>query len=666
MKCKKNGFYYFCVSISVIGLLFIFVSSISTLGEAQEYPYIPKGLLMMGMLVGWILVQFVSKLYARCGISERVSVKKKHMIWMEAAVVLLILAGAFIVRMLVIRYFEIEPTSDYKTYYEIADLLNRGTIQKEGKGYCEYIAMFPHVIGYCTILRIAFAIWGTSTAVGLNVNLFFSVLAVLLTYLIARKCAGRIAGLVAITLCAFWPSQVLYSSILSAEPSFTALILLCALLFVHTVLDFDKDKGNPAVCFVENILLGVLLALTGAVRPMAAILLIAIIICLLPQRMELPDKPDNDIPLMLRFISYGWVRCILIVLPYMIVSGIITTDIELTIDKDVASGSTSFGYNMLVGLNTESAGGWNEEDKDLLYNTMEATGSSSQAHLACRDLAFQRLVSNPNGNLNLFVQKYELLWGNDDYGTTWNLAFLNEQGNLTDEKEDFLYNMRDINNIVYAVTVFFGIMGLLYLYKGKGNYLYVFILLYLGTVAMHLLVESQNRYHYFVLQVFMLLAGFGVQQIFRDASKEFQKKHKQQLLEEEREKERQETLQMYKEREQVLRELRAEALSNVFDMNSALKDGNIIMTVSEAYREDDTVEPALPRPEKAKTKAISKAALEEITVSEIPESPETPSDTMTGEALSQEYAKKLTQEIEQLQHEIRHFEELDKRKNNRK
>ena len=197
----------------------------------------------------------------------------------------------------------------------------------------------------------------------------------------------------------------------------------------------------------------------------------------------------------------------LIIIPYLIVSSFITTNIEATINKELPSASTSFGYNLLVGLNAESKGGWNDEDAKLLYDSMEATGSATQAHITCRDLALIRLTSYPQKIFNLLIEKYELLWGNDDYGSTWNIAFLQEQGELTQARSDFLYNSRDYNNIIYLSTIFFSLIALIYLMKKEGSYVYILILIYLGTAGMHLFVESQNRYHYFCPAGFHYLCG---------------------------------------------------------------------------------------------------------------------------------------------------------------
>lgn len=587
MKFEKNWFYHFCISLAIIGMFFIVICGFSTLGDGQEYPYIAKGMLILGVFVAWITVQFLASISARFQIAEKLSINKKWVNILEAIFVLLILILAVIVRVVVINVFPMKPASDYKTYYEISILLKDGTIQKLGKGYCNYIAMFPHVMGYCYILKTAFMWFGTSVLVGQLVNIFFSVGTIFFVYKIGRKLGGRITGLLALVFSAFWTSQVLYITMLSAEYVFTFFLYGCIWLFISLMKDYNGITKKSLNAVILHLILGVLIAITSAIRPMGIILLVAIIICVLPQKMKLPNIPRNDISLPIRMLEKGWIRCILIVIPYLIVSGIITTNIELEIDRTLPSSSTSFGYNLLVGLNTNSIGGWNEDDAKLLYDSMEATGSATQAHITCRDLAFIRLTNNPKGIFNLFINKYELLWGNDDYGATWNITFLDEQGNLTDEKSNFLYEIRDYNDIFYMIIVFFAIIALIYLWKKEGSFAYVLVLIYLGTVAIHLFVESQNRYHYFVLQVFMILAAMGVQFIFQDE----REKRKRIILEKENnkiiQKQEQYIVEQYDEIEEKAIELKAKAMVNTFDMDYALKNGHVIMTVTEAYGKEE-------------------------------------------------------------------------------
>ncbi len=275
------------------------------------------------------------------------------------------------------------------------------------------------------------------------------------------------------------------------------------------------------------------------------------------------------------------------VLAYMAVSSVLNTDIELTINKSTPSFSQSFGYNLLVGLNQESSGGWNEEDSRYLYENLERTGSPIEAQIACRNLAFKRLSAGPGGLFNLFIKKYELLWENDNYGADWNLAFLKEQNELTPDREVFLNQAKSASQIVYMVAVLFSFLTLIYLLQRKASSLYVLVLVYLGTAAMHLMVESQNRYHFHILPVFIIIASVGIKYIFENAVTfvntsdwERQQKKEQQIREET-------VLKQFELEEHKAIEQRYKTMTNAFDMQSAILNGNVTVTVSEAYTQPD-------------------------------------------------------------------------------
>lgn len=627
MNLKKNWFYYLSISLAIIGLLYILVCGFISLGEGQEYPYIPKGMLLIGIFIVFLSLSIMTNFAAKLSLKQHSKINPRYVTYAEIGLVVLVLIAATVVRILVIANFPMKPESDYKTYFEIAVLLKEGVIQKDGKGYCDYIAMFPHVMGYSYILKTLFKVVGTSVLAGQYLNVFFSVMTVFFTYRIARKLGGRTAGIIGLVLSAFWPSQVLYITMLSAEYSFTFFLFLSIWVFLSVVKDYDKTTKNAGKGIFMHILLGLLIGLAAAIRPMALILLIAIILTILPQKMKLEAVHKNTIPLTLRMLEKGWIRCILIIIPYFILSNVITTNIELTVNKTLPSASTSFGYNLLVGLNTQSIGGWNDEDASLLYASMEQTGSASQAHITCRDLALQRIKSNPKGIFNLFIQKYELLWGNDDYGATWNIAFLDEQGNLTKDRSDFLYALRDANNILYMIVIFLALISLIYFWKTKGNFAYVLVLVYLGTVVMHLFVESQNRYHYFILQIFMIFASMCVPFLYEDAKKSLIQNNNQVKLEQLEAQAMQQAIEDYHIQENAMEELRKEAFSNVFNMKEALEKGNVIMTVSRAYQKEDEIQKVevverevavtAPKKEVEKADVLSLKSLEQAVLEEV-------------------------------------------------
>ena len=586
MEPKKSAFSYFVIILYLIGTLYILICGVNNLGEGQEYPYVLQGAFLVAFILLWLFINALAAFSARLELEDIISKRKKLFCVAEAMVVLVILAVAVYVRLICIQKLPMEPESDYKTYYEIADLLKRGILTEEGAGYCDYIAMFPHVFGYPYVLSVIFRIFGTSVRVAQIFNVVLAAGAIFISYRIARLIGGAAAGVYTLFLTAFWPSQILYINQVASEYLFSFMLLLCLYIFMITIKKYDAKVRHPVVGVLLYILLGILLALTACVRPMALILLITIIMCIFFRKMWLPVKKVIDQPVSLVILSKGWMRCAIVVLTYFMISSFCSMGIEYAIDRPLASGSASFGYNLLVGLNQESMGGWNQEDADYLYNALDEYRNATEAHLVCRDLAIQRLKGAPEGIFNLFLYKFRTLWSNDDYGSTWSILFMDQQGTLTREREQFLYKIRDFSNLYYLMVVAFAAVGGVFLWK-KGNiFLYPFCLIFVGTVGMHLLVENQNRYHYHALFMFALIAGCTVKDIYAmNRSKVLALREEKERIQQQAERDR-ERMQKILEDEEMLVKLREEAMKSQFDMRSALEKGYIKMSVSEAYGKD--------------------------------------------------------------------------------
>lgn len=587
MEVKKTWFSYLSLFLFVFGILYIIICGISTAGEAQEYPYFVKCKLMIVLALSLILSHFAAVLGARFKIDEISTRKPKLWLVAEVVAVVCILLIAFIIRVKFVRTVPMTPESDYKTYYEIAQMLNSGTLLIDGKGYCDYVAIFPHVLGYSAVLAVVFKIFGTSIAVGQMFNIVLAVATCFIIWLIVRMLAGRLSSMFALCAVAFWPSMILYNNFLAAEYLFSFIIYLCALLMIFIVKHYRADTSEHGVGVILHIVLGTLLACGSAIRPMSVLLLISILICLIPSRMPVMVRPKNDIPISSRILEKGWLRAIIILLSYLIVSSFITKCVAFTVDRDLAGGTASMGYNLLVGLNEQSYGGWNEDDSAYLYEVLESTGSPEQAQIACRDLAFERLRRSPSSILNLFMHKYSVLWSNDDYGITWNIIFLEQHGELTPELMSKLYKIQDYNNIWYLSIVFLAGIAGIYLIKGRGNWCYIFVLLFCGTVAIHLLVENQNRYHFHCLYAFAILAAVGLHEMYLDSKYRVVIADADRLEKKYRKAKEKEALERIREAEEYAERSRMNSLSGYFDMKEALESGHIKMSVSESCTEDD-------------------------------------------------------------------------------
>lgn len=523
MSLKKNWLTYVCLAIFEVMIGFILITGVWNFGntgiegKAVDYPFLTMGAFLIMLLLSVLIVNAIFYLITKFKIYRFFSTKCKINIGIEIVIVLSILLISGYLRILMIKNFPLEVESDYKTYYTIAEFLKKGTLSIDAPIICEYISRFSHVIGYPYVLSKVFNIFGTSVLNGLYFGVFSSILCEFFIYKTVRYMSGRIGGIVALAISAFLPSQIIFSNFLASEPLFSCMLFGCFFLFTFIVKKFNEESNHPALGFVLYIILGILLALTSEIRPMAQILLIAIAIGLFSSKIKL-KKTGNDVSVALRGISKGWICVILMVCSYLLCSSIVGGSVERTIEREVASSKSSYGYNLLVGFNIKSQGGWNQEDADLLQDSFDATGSATDAQLACKEAAIGRLKSNPiMGSANLLFEKFALLWKSDDNSVASNIISLNNQGILTDSKKEWLYSKMELCNIYYLAVVFWaGISGIYFWFK-KGNLeQLVMILLFMGTAILHMVLESQPRYHYYGLQVFSILAAVGIAEVYKN------------------------------------------------------------------------------------------------------------------------------------------------------
>ena len=578
--------------VFLLCMLFSIACVFARLGAGQEYPYLLKGAWILGALALTLALLGACALWARLDMSRKLARfpgPARAVEYLLAA--LLVLAGAFL-RYQVIRTMPMEPDSDYKTYYEMAVLLHRGTLVEAGVGYCDYVSMFPHVFGYPQVLSLVLGIFGESVYTALMFNLVLEVGVCLVVWRIARLLGGRLCGLVALAAVSFLPSNILYSNFVASEPLFTLVLLLGAWLFALSMKDSPRQERHPWLCAGELSVMAAVLAFASFIRPMAVIFLIAAVICLLPSRKELPSLPRNDIPLGLRLTNHGVKRCALVCAVYFGVSAIFTMGTGYAVNRQLA-GSASYGYNLLVGLNLQSYGGWNQEDADYLYAALETTGSAQEAQLMCRDMALERLKVDPRALLDLFVHKFEVLWGNDDFGASWNILFMDQQGNLTPERELFLYRMMDVSDLYYLVLLFAaGVYGCLCLRRGP-DAMYACLLLFCGTVGLHLFVENQNRYHYHALALLCLMSGMSVKEVMALVRQSVMDRLERKRREAAEKAARDSHVFMLQQEEAERMRLRAESLHTQFDMGAAIREGHIRIVASEGVAASD---PAPLRP----------------------------------------------------------------------
>lgn len=334
MKCKRNWFYSFCVTFSGILLLYAFTCCFSAGTARNEETYFYRCVLLAGLLAGLTAARFMAWMFAKFRLEQIFDRGKKWIIAAEIIMAAAILTAAFFQRLNLISEDFHELNENETMYYEAAQLMAQGNLRTQGEAYCDMLAISPYRMGYVWLLKTAFSVWGIRMEAGQYLNLFFSVAGIFFLYRIGRKLSGRTGGIVTLLLGAFWPGNVSNVLVLTEEAAFLFFAFGCGALLVHLLTDYDQDHGRAGICFAGCILLGALMAMGAMLSLMMLFFLASVILVVFPQKLELPNKPLNDIPLLLRFIHHGWVRCLLIVVPFLLLYGILLTNIEMAIDRD--------------------------------------------------------------------------------------------------------------------------------------------------------------------------------------------------------------------------------------------------------------------------------------------------------------------------------------------
>lgn len=572
MSRKKNLLEYIFMAIMLMCLGLALSAFLAYATLAKEREYLLQGRWVLSIAGLCLLLYFGIRLYHK--LSLHTSEKLKSALWIAAS--LLIFCVGFLLRLLVIQRIPVEPASDFKTYYSIATHLVEGTLlTPEAESYREYVALYPHVIGYpMLVLQPVFSIFGVSVNNALYANLACSMLAVLVAAHIGYRLHGRMGSFAVLALTSLWPSHIFFSNMVATEPAFTLLILVASDMMLTVLARGENSlyvRSTIRLLALDG-LLGVVLAIAGAIRPMAVVLLAAFAVAQLSLGREgnnLRQVPGSRRPITTSLLCLG-----VAVLMYVGTSAIMTRTIQDTIQEAPASGLSASGYNLMVGVNASSQGLWNQEDADFFMNTYEETQSATIAHERCLEKALERISNFPEDTLNLLVYKFRDLWQTDDFGIDWNLWMENQQP-LTEELKSFLESVRPIGSTMYMLLLVLVTIAVLDAWRktrAPHPFMMVCILFFLGTALAHMLLETQVRYHYNMIPFLIILSSWALQ----GWRERVQEEPPVKLVE-------------------VVHETQETYVDHTrFDMNEAILNGNIHVSVSKKYADD--AQAACPTP----------------------------------------------------------------------
>jgi len=390
--------------------------------------------------------------------------------------------GLNLVWVLLVR---IEPFSDYAEYWDVAcALAARAEIPDAW-----YVAMYPHILGTATFLSGLVRVFGPSVLAVTILNTILTSLSCLLLWLLARELIGEEAAFLAALLWAVTPCKLMLGSLVFSEPLYTLLILLFLLLVARLDKKWRADGKNPLSALLWGLLLGIVLLAINIIRPIAAILLIALFLWLLLLR-------GDDLKSGRLWTRWGLALLALLCI-YSFGGRLWTAHVESVLGQEVASVPW---YNIYVGLNGETDGRYTDEDMDLLTSYLKQGQSADEAQRSMIPHIRARLAAGINYP-RLLAAKLLAFLGNDELGG-YTYRFTRPEG--------FVKLCMVICNIFYYGVFLAGIRGLwLELCRRELSAGLLLPLFFLGLTLAHMLVEVANRYHYSLIPILLIFAASG-------------------------------------------------------------------------------------------------------------------------------------------------------------
>ena len=378
----------------------------------------------------------------------------------------------------------IEPFSDYAEYWDTARALAAGTEIPNAW----YIATYPHILGTATVLSGLIRLFGESVFAVTLVNAALTTISCGLIWLLTKELLqSERAAFLAALLWAVAPCKLMLNSLVFSEPIYTCLILLFFWLFLR--LENRLRAGSPmAACLLA--LLGLLLAAVNIVRPIAAILLIALALWLVFLR----GAEEKNLR--------RWAVWLLVLAAMLgLYRGALTLwdgHVEKTLDRRIASFPW---YNVYVGLNEESHGRYTDADMDLLtaYHRQGLDADETQKSMIPH--IRERLASGIDWKALLSHKLFDFLGADQIGGYTYRFT----------RPERFVKLCMVLCNVFYYGVLLASVGGVWRMLKSRALSPGLLLPLYfLGLTLAHMLVEVADRYHYSLIPVLIIIAVLGL------------------------------------------------------------------------------------------------------------------------------------------------------------
>lgn len=436
-----------------------------------------KYLLLFGFII--LFIFFIIKLQKKYNIIDKLLNKK-------IIIISLIILGVLL-RILLLKFNHNEFYSDEATYFNDAVHIAKGNNLLLDR----YVAVFPYLYSYIVLLSSFMKVFGINVTSMIGLNIIIDLIGAAFSYLFGKEYFNnKKQGLIMLFIWLFNPFQIVWCFKALPINIVNTMFMICLYLFNKLI---KKDKLKNIILI--SILLGLTLGISNTFRPIFIIFVIAIFVFYLYKIILTKTKIINYI-----------VSLVIIILCFFSINKLYNSYVTKSVGIDVAS--SSGGWSIYVGSNLSSNGSWFPSDKlTEFFKESDEEFSTEKIHTYFKNEAINNYKSyGIKKTLILFKNKLKVLT-NDTHIYSYKVF------------KESIYNINYYVNVIFKI--FIGVYYLLLLssnifvvkYFKKDNIpdiLIFTIIVEIGLILSHLLVEVSPRYFLPLTVPLMIIMGYNI------------------------------------------------------------------------------------------------------------------------------------------------------------
>ena len=390
----------------------------------------------------------------------------------------------FALALFFILWLDSQPVQDFSTMYTAAGQLAQGS-----HAYLDNIYFFnwAYQSAFVAYEALVMALFGHSLLPLQLLNATYLAGTNVLVYLIAKRFLPERAAMTVGILYAVYPAPLFLAGVLTNQH--LSVFLLYSALYILLSKDLTPLRALNV---------GAIIALGNAMRPIGVILMLAAVLWLLIRALHRAD----------------W-HCALhgayVAISYFAVGTALSGLIVATGINPEGLSNNQPMWKFVVGLNQDSSGSWNRADYDTYLSL-----PTQEGHAAMTEAVKDRLSAGPVKLAGLAWRKSAVMWaGNEDL--YWGFGHLDQEAPAVTFPVVLSWNsiqllLGSLDKGIYLLAFALALAGLFLRLRSPkrcGRSLPL-VLLLCGYYAVHLIVEVQSRYRYFLMPCVFLLAGIAI------------------------------------------------------------------------------------------------------------------------------------------------------------